>query len=71
MAKQLEVAIAGNAARPEIVLNDEHGRGGVFGNHHWPDYACLGVDHVIALGADAHKAIGLENFYQLLIRNLA
>jgi len=71
LADKFEVAVARDAAGPQIVLDDEDRNGGVLGNHHWPNDARLGEDHVIALSADATKTFGLEDFYQLLIRNRA
>lgn len=71
LAEQLEVAVAGDAGCPEIILNDEHWHGGVLGNHHRPDHAALSEYHVIALGADATKPFGFEDLDQLFIRNRA
>jgi hypothetical protein len=70
-AEEFEVAIAGNAASAKVVLDDEHWNGGVFGNNHRPDDARLGEHDVIALDADANKALGFEDLHQLLIRNRA
>ena len=67
LAEKFEVAVARDAAGPEIVLDNEDRDRGVLGNHHRPNDARLGENHVIALGTDATKTFGLEDFDQLFI----
>ena len=61
LSEQLEVTLSGHASGAQIILDDEHRHGAVFGDDHWPDHTGLGENHVIAFSANANEAIGLEN----------
>jgi hypothetical protein len=67
LGEQLKVALARDACSSKVVLNDEDRHCGVLGNHHRPDHAGLGEDHVITFGADAKKTFNFENLDEQLI----
>jgi hypothetical protein len=70
-SEEIEVAFARHPGRSEIVLDDEHRYGGVLGNHQWPDQTKLSEHHMITLGANVPKAVGLEDLDQLFVGNRA
>src|ERR1035441_10335975 len=51
LSKQLEIPLASNTRRSEIILDHEHRHGGVRWHNHRPDHTGLREYHVITLDA--------------------
>src|SRR5450759_2643326 len=59
--QKFKVAFTRNAGGAQVVLDDEHGDGRVFGDDHRTEHASFGVDEVVTLLPDQANAVRFQS----------